>query len=309
MTVRIVTDSTADLPPELARDLDITVVPVYVSMRGRSYRDGVDISLDEIYRKMIEGGTPVTTSQPAPADFSEAYRRLMKEADDIVSIHLTSRLSGVYSSAVQGRDMAGGKGRIEVVDSASISMGIGLVALAAARLAKAGASMPCVLEETRHAIEHVHVWGVLDTLKYVLRSGRLGRAKAMVGSLLSVKPLITMKNGELYPSGVVRTRVKGIDKLIENFKTFINVDEIGIVHSTTPDEARTLRSRLSAVLDGSRIHLSRLGPALGVHGGPGTLVLALREKLQVTENAAADKIKRHINLPSFHAPRLNITPI
>jgi len=305
MTVRIVTDSTSDLPPELARELDITVVPVYVSMRGRSYRDGVDISLDEIYRKMIEGGTPVTTSQPAPADFAEAYGRLLKEADNIISVTLTSRLSGVYSSALQGREMAGAKGRIEVVDSASISMGAGLIAVAAARLAKAGASLPRVLEETRETVSHVHIWGLLDTLKYVLRSGRLGKAKAIIGGLLSVKPIITMKNGEIYPSGMMRTRRKGIEKLIENFKSF-TVEEVGIVHSTTPDEAQNLRSQLSQVLDGRMVHVSRLGPALGVHGGPGTLAMAVRERLPSAGNAVAVKGKKLINLPSFRAPRLNI---
>jgi DegV family protein with EDD domain len=124
----------------------------------------------------------------------------MKEADEIVSIQLTSRLSGVYSSALQGREMAGGKGRIEVVDTASISMGIGLITMAAARLAKAGASLPSILDETKQAMSNIHVWGMLDTLKYVLRSGRLGKAKALLGGLLNVKPLITVRNGELFPS-------------------------------------------------------------------------------------------------------------
>jgi len=306
MTIRIVTDSTSDLPSALARELDITIVPVYVSLRGRSYRDGIDISLDEIYQKMIDGGTPVTTSQPSPADFAEAYQRVMKEADQIVSISLTSKLSGVYNSALQGREMVGGKGRIEVIDSASISMGMGLIAVAAARKAQAGASLPSILAVSREAVEHVHIWGVFDTLKYVLRSGRLGRATALIGNLLNVKPIITMKSGELYPSGIVRNRAKGIDRLIDNFKGFLDVEEVGIVHSTTPEEAQTLKSRLSAVLDSRRIHISRLGPALGAHGGPGTLVLALRERLASAENPIMVKSKRLINMPSFHAPRLNI---
>ena len=307
MTVRIVADSTCDLPPELARELDITVVPVYVSLRGRSYRDGVDISLDEIYRKMIEGGTPVTTSQPSPADFAEVYKRLMKEADHIVSINLTGRLSGVYNSALQGRDMAGGKGHIEVIDSASISMGTGLIAVAAARKAKEGASLPGILEEVRQSIDRIHIWGLFDTLKYVLRSGRLGKATSLIGGLISVKPIITMKHGEIYPSAIARNRLKGIDRLIEYFKSFINAEEVGIVHSTTPDEAQSLRSRLSAVLDSRRIHISRLGPALGVHGGPGTLVLALRERLPAAGSAIAARTRKLISMPSFHAPRLNIT--
>jgi DegV family protein with EDD domain len=202
--------------------------------------------------------------------------------------------------------MVGGKGRIEVIDSASISMGMGLIAVAAARKAKAGASLPSILDEVRQAVDHTHIWGVFDTLKYVLRSGRLGRATALIGGLLSVKPIITMKNGELYPSGIARSRAKGIERLIENFKGFAGVEEVGIVHTTTPDEAQALKSRLSAVLDSRRIHISRLGPALGTHGGPGTLALALHERIPLPSNILISKNKKLINLPSFHAPRLNI---
>jgi DegV family protein with EDD domain len=305
MTIRIVTDTTADLPPALAQELDITVVPAYVNLRGRSYRDGVDISIDELYRKMLESDAPVTTSQPPPNDFAEAYRRVMKEADQIVSVHLTSRLSGVYNSALQAREMVDGRGRIEVVDTASISMGTGLVAVAAARKAKAGASLPAILDEVRESLSRVHIWGLLDTLKYVLRSGRLGKASSLIGGIIAVKPIITMKNGELYPSGIARNRQKGLDRLLEHFKSFIDAEEVGIVHSTTPDEAQTLRSRIAQVLDSRRIHVSRLGPALGVHGGPGTLVLALRERLPAAGVVQA-KGKKLIHMPSFRAPRLNI---
>lgn len=304
MTIRIVTDSTADLPPELAQELDITVVPVYVNVAGRCYRDGVDIDTDEIYRLIEKGVSRVTTSQPAPDDFAQVFRRLMKEADSIVSINLTSRLSGVYDSALQGREMAGAKGRVEVLDSGMLSMGLGLAAVTAARLASAGLSLPSILEQTKNAIARVHVWGMLDTMKYILNSGRLGKAKALLGSLIAVKPMLTLKSGELYPSGFARTRSRGIDRLIENFKAFINAEEIGIVHSTTPDEARSLRSRLSAVLSGQHIYISRLGPALGVHGGPGTLIMALREPASPAENPTISA-KKLLNLPSFHIPRLN----
>jgi DegV family protein with EDD domain len=310
MTVKVVTDSTADLPPEVARALDISVVPVYVTMRGKSYRDGVDIDLDRIYGEMLEHGTPITTSQPAPGDFAEVYRHLLKEADDIVSIHLTGRLSGVYQSAQQGREAMGGagtKGRIEVVDSTTLSLGLGLVAIAAARLAKSGASISRVLEETGQAITGSHAWGMLDTLKYVLRSGRLGKAGVLLGNVLAVKPMLTMREGELHPSGFVRTRQKGIEKLIDNIARLTNVEEIGITQSTTPDEARSLKLKLSAIVDASRIHVSRLGPALGVHGGPGTLILAARTRA-TSLSPETERARRLINMPSIHIPRLNITP-
>ncbi len=311
MTVRVVTDSTADLPPELVRELDITVVPAFISIRGRSYRDGVDITPDEVYKKLVESDMPITTSQPPPGDFAETYKHVLKEADEIISIQATSKLSGIYNSAVQAREMVGGKGRIEVVDSSNVSMGLGLITIAAARLAKAGVGLSGVLEETLKAVNQVHIWAVFDTLKFVFRGGRLGKATSLLGSLLNVKPVLTMKDGVLHPMGFVRTRARGIEKLLENLKRFQNVQDVGIVHSSTPEEAQTLRCRLSALVDKNRIYVSRLGPALGVHGGPGTLILALRasDTPKSSVEDAIEKARKRIQLPSFHAPKLNISPL
>jgi len=297
------------LPPELARELGITVVPVYVSMQGRSYRDGVDISIDEIYNEIADGNSTVTTSQPSPGDFAEIFRQLMKDADEILTINISSHLSGSYGSALKGQELVGGQDRIEVLDSSTVSMGTGLLAIAAARLAQTGASLPHILAETKRAMSRTHILVLLDTLKYALRSGRLGKAKALLGSLLAIKPMITIKNGEVHPAGMMRTRPKGIDKLIAHFKSFAGVDEVGIIHSTTPDEAQSLRGRLSALIDIQRIHLSHLGPALGAHTGPGTLALALREKLPAVENAIINTGKKIIDLPSLHLPRLSILPL
>ena len=311
MTVRVVTDSTADLPTEIIRELNITVVPAYIGIRGRSYRDGVDITPGEVYKKLVESDLPITTSQPPPADFVEAYRHVLKEADEIVSVQATSRLSGIYQSAVQAREMINGKGRIEVVDSASVSMGLGLITIAAARLAKAGVGLSGVLEETLNAVNQIHIWAIFDTLKYVFRGGRLGKATSLLGSVLNVKPVLTMKDGVIHPAGFVRTRARGIEKLLENLKRFQNVRDVGIVHSSTPEEAQTLRCRLSALVDKNRIYVSRLGPALGVHGGPGTLILALRasDSPKTGVEDAIEKARKRMQLPSFHAPKLNISPL
>ena len=176
MTVRIVTDSTADLPADIIRDLNITVVPAYVNIQGHSYQDGVDISADEVYRRLVESDHPITTSQPSPADFAATYQRVLKEADEIVSIQATSKLSGIYRSAQQAREQVQGKGRIEVVDSSSVSIGLGLITIAAARRAKSGVGISDVLDETAKAIEQLHIWAFFDTLKYVFRGGRLGKA-------------------------------------------------------------------------------------------------------------------------------------
>ena len=279
MTIKIVTDSTADLPPDLIQELCITIVPAYVGFGNKTYRDGVDISQDEIYQKMVNENIPATTSQPPPADFADVYKKLLMETDEIVSIQATSRLSGLYNSALQGKDMASGGNRIAVVDSLSVSMGLGLITILAARMAKAEESLSNIIEELRQSIPQTRIWGLFDTLKYLLRGGRIGKAKALLGSVLSIKPILTMHDGELHPAGVARTRAKGIERLINNLKNSVNVQEVAVVHSTTPDDAQTLKERISSFFDRSSIHVSRLGPALGVHGGPGTLVLALRERV------------------------------
>jgi len=279
VTVKVVTDSCADLPESTARELGITVVPVYVRFGETVYRDGVDITQDEFYQRLQESPVHPTTSQPAPADFADVYRKLSKETDAVVSIHVTGKLSGTCNSALQGREMVTTKCHIEVVDSLSVSMGLGLIAIAAARVARAEESLPRVMAEASQAITHLRVLAIFDTLKYLLRGGRIGKAKALLGSLLNAKPLLTMRDGELSPVGLARTRTKGLERLFEMAKNALDIQELAIVHSTTPGEANSLRERIASFLDMKKIHLSRLGPALGAHGGPGALILALREKV------------------------------
>ena len=309
MTVRIVTDSTADLPPELIQELDITVVPAFVIFGNKTYRDGIDINQDEVYHKMIDENIPATTSQPPPADFADIYRKLLRDTDEIISIQATSKLSGLYNSALQGREMVKGGKRIEVIDSLAVSMGLGLLALLAARLAKTEESISRIAEEVRLNVPHIRLWGLFDTLKYVLQGGRLGKAKALLGSVLPVKALLVMRDGEIHPAGIVRTRIKGIERLVDNFRKSVNIQEAAVVHSTTPEDARTLKERIGTIFDKNQISISRLGPALGVHGGPGTIVLALREKVSGFGQQAGDetKAKKRLFLPSLHRPKLDFS--
>ena len=299
MAVKIVTDSTADLPSQVAQQLGITVVPVYVRFGGKVYRDGVDINQDEFYQKLVESPIHPTTSQPSPADFASVYSRLSRETDEIVSIQVTSKLSGTYNSALQGRELAGSRCCVEVVDSLSTSMGLGLIAIAAARLAAAGESLQMVMEEIKQTIPSIRMLAVFDTLKYLLRGGRIGKAKALLGSVLNVKPLLTMQDGELCPAGLCRTRSKGIERLFDLVKNALSIQDVAIVHSTTPDEANSLAERIGSILAHERIHVARLGPALGVHSGPGALILALREKIS---NISRDTDERATSRKRFHLP-------
>ncbi len=309
MTVRIVTDSAADLPAQLAQELGITVVPVYLRFGDKVYRDRVDISEDEFYRKLVESPVHPTTSQPTPADFANVYNKLSRETDEIVSIHLSSKVSGTYNSALQGRELAATGCYIEVVDSVSVSMGLGLITMVAARLAEAEADLQKVMEEVKQAIPRIRLLGVFDTLKYLLLGGRISKAKALLGSVLSVKPLITMRDGELFPAGLARTRSKGVERLLDLVRNALNIQEVAIVHSTTPDEASSLRERIGSIFTKERVHLARLGPALGVHGGPGTLILALREKISSIgqEAGEGEPLKKRFSLPSLHVPKLSFS--
>ena len=307
MTVKIVTDSTSDLPQELIEEFGITVVPAYVQFGGKTYRDGVDISQDEIYHKMVNDNIIIKTSQPPPGDFITVYKKLLEEANEIISLQVTSKLSGIYNSAVQAKEMIGVGKRIEVVDSMSTSMGLGLTTLSAARMAQAGDGMIEIMEEIKSSLARTHLWGIFDTLKYLLLGGRIGKAKALLGGMLRVKPMLTMSNGELQPTGLARSRSKGLDKLFEHVKNYLNIQDVAIVHSTTPEDAQSLKERIGTIFDKNNIHISRLGPALGVHGGPGTLILTLREKVSdLTEKGETEK-KRTISLPSFpsvHLPKM-----
>ncbi|MFA5628859.1 MAG: DegV family protein [Dehalococcoidales bacterium] len=312
MAVKIVTDSTSDIPQELIDELEITVVPAYVQIEGKTYRDGIDISQDEIYQKMVTDNIVIKTSQPPPSDFADVYKKLLKETDEIVSLMVTGKLSGIYNSAVQAKDMVGSSGRIEVIDTMSTTMGLGLMTLAAARMAKAGEDITAILEEIKSSIHRTHLWGMFDTLKYLFTGGRIGKAKALLGGLLQVKPMLTMLDGEIQPTGLTRSRSKGIDKLFEHIKDFSHIQDVAVVHSTTPEDAQMLKERIEAVLGKGTAYLSRLGPALGVHGGPGTLILALREKIEGLSHKEDVEKKKGISLPSFpsiHLPKIKLATL
>jgi len=305
MPVRIVTDSTADLTPQLAKEHGITVVPVYVRFGHDSYRDGIDISRKEFYERLVTSPVHPTTSQPTPADFVQVYRKLSRETDKIVSIHVSSKLSGTYNSALQGKELAETKCDIKVIDSESVTMGLGMVTLAAARFASSGESLQKVTDDIKQAISNTHLLGLFDTLKYLLLGGRIGKAKALLGGILNVKPLLTLRDGELHPVGNVRTRAKGIERLSDFVKNALGIQELAVIHTTTPDEANGLKDRLSSLVENSRLHMAQLGPALGVHAGPGLLAVVFRKK-STGANEEIQASGRKIHVPSLHLPKVNL---
>jgi DegV family protein with EDD domain len=279
MVMKIVTDSTADLPATLIKELDIEIVPEYLRFGDQVYRDHLDINEDEFYQRLTNGPVHPKTAQPTPQDFANVYNALSREADSIISIHLSSKLSGTYNSAVQGKNMISTACHIELIDSQTVSIALGLVVIQAAKMAKSGMGLKQIMDELGQITANVHILMLLDTLEYLAKGGRIGKAKALLGSLLSVKPLLTVRDGELVPSGQVRTRSKGTDILLDFVKNAGEIQDLAVLHSTTPDEAQVLVERVSSIFPKDRIILARLGPALGVHGGPGILAIALRQKV------------------------------
>jgi DegV family protein with EDD domain len=276
--IKIVTDSTADLPAALVKELDITVVPEYLSFGDQVYRDQIDISEDEFYQKLVTGPIHPKTAQPTPQDFAGIYETLSKTAKGIISIHLSSKLSGTYNSAVQGKNMIGPAADIEVIDSQSVSIAMGLTVIQAAKMARSGMGLKQITAALGQIMSDIHFLILFDTLKYLAKGGRIGKSRAFLGSLLNVKPLLMIKEGELVPSGQVRTRSKGTDQLVDFVKNAGEIEDLAVLYSTTPGDAQNLVERLSPLFPRDRVIISRLGSALGVHGGPGVLAVALRQK-------------------------------
>ena len=248
MSVKIVVDSTADLPQQLAKDMGITVVPCYVRFGDQSFRDRVDISEDAFFERLQSDSVHPSTSQPSPQDFIGIYQQFADNDDGIYSLCVSRKLSGTYDSAFQARQLLKLATPIEIVDSYSVTIGLGILAVLAARLSQEGRTLPQIADAVQEAIPQIHLLGFFDTLKYLAAGGRIGKAKALLGSVLNVKPVLTVKDGELHPAGQVRSRAKGIDRLIEYVKSFENIRDLGVIHATTPDDAHNLADKLGGVL-------------------------------------------------------------
>jgi DegV family protein with EDD domain len=277
MTVKIVTDSGADLPLSLARELDITVVPVYLRFGDKVYRDGVDISPDEFYAKLMSSPVLPSTSAPSPGDFAQAYRDVASSSDEIVSIHITRRHSTTYDAALLGREMMDkARQRIEVIDSEGVTMWQGLVVLAAARAAEAGCGQYQVVKTVKETIRQMRALALLDTIKYITRGGRVGNVFSKVESILNLKALLTLRGGVLRPAGLARNRSKGIGRIREFIRSAFHIEELAIVYSTTHDDAQKLSDYTISLFPHIVPNIVRLGPALGVHAGPGAIVAVMR---------------------------------
>lgn len=276
MAVQIITDSTVDIPQEYIEKYGIRVVPIYVRFGEKTYRDGIDIRSDEFYSMLSSSSIHPATSQPNPEDFTGIYREYCETSSGIVSIHVSSKISGTCNSARMAQKALADHCPIEVVDSMFNSGGLGLAVLAAARLAKSGAGLKEILEETHRAISQIRMFGMFQTMKYLARSGRVNKTIAAASRILNVMPLLTFHDGEIIRAGLVRTANKGIDRILDFVKNNTPISEIILVHSDALDQVKYLKKRLANIIPETNISTSQLGAALGVHGGPGVVVAAIR---------------------------------
>jgi DegV family protein with EDD domain len=275
VAVGIVTDSVADLSPHMVKELGVSVVPLSVRFGDKVYRDGIDLTPDQFYAKLKTSKVFPNTSVPSPGDFLRAYDELAEKTEEILVILVSARLSATYEVARQSVDMMKKKCRVELLDSETATMAEGFIVMKAAKAAKSGASLDEVIEVARQTVPRVDFLAVFDTLEYLRRGGRIGRAQAFLGSLLRIKPLITLKDGLVEPAGRSRSRAKAIDRLYEFAAGYSHIEEMAVEDTACPEEAEALRERLGAIFPSERIYRSRMTPVIGTHTGPGLLLVVI----------------------------------
>ena len=277
MTVRIVTDSSADLPAELAQQHQITVLPCYVVMDGQTLKDGVDIQADDFYRRLQAGGPTPTTAQPTVADFQAVYQDLTSQGDQVVSIHVSRKLSGTLNSAEQAKGSLDGEA-VEIIDSRLAAMPLGLVVLEAAALAAEGGSHQEVAEKVRQGLDLHHGLFALDTLEFLQKGGRIGKAQAFLGSVLNVKPILRLHEGEAHPVERPRNRERAMHRLVELVKELGPVRRMAVIHSTDAERMAVLKQELTGLLPADQIIEARFGSTLGTYIGPDALGVAITQE-------------------------------
>lgn len=253
----------------MREELGITMVPLLLLFGTDQYRDGIDMSNDEFYARLVEGKVHPTTSQPSPGDFAEAFEQLAKDHDGIISVHLSGELSGTVRSAQQAADMLPDV-PIKVIDSRSVSMGAGFLGIEAANMAREGKSLDEITTTIQSYVPHVALWAVLDSLKFLERGGRIGRGRAFLGTLLNVKPMIYVEGG-VQPGEQVRTHKKAIGRMVELASAEAPFRDLAVLYSTGRENAEELADRLSDIHPRDKIIVSQLTGVIGVHGGPGVL--------------------------------------
>jgi DegV family protein with EDD domain len=271
--VRVVTDSTADIPAELVARLGITVIPSYVVFGSETYRDGVDLSRQQFYQKLDETDQIPTTAAPPPAVYEEAYRRLAEETDQIVSIHLASSLSALHNSASVAAGSVSGA-RVAVVDSEQVTMGYGWMAVAAAEAASRGDDLEQIVDLIEGMKHRSRVLAVLDNLEFVYRGGRVSWVQAMVGTLLRIKPIVEIRHGEVRLAERARTLQRSLQRLLQRIEALGPLERAIILHANAPERGERVADWLQTIAPGWERLIGPAGVTVASHAGPGAVGIA-----------------------------------
>lgn len=276
MAVRVVTDSACDLPPELCVQLGIEVVPLTIRFGDEELVDRVELTTEQFWERMATTPVMPETAAPPVGAFEETFRRLADEgADAIVCIDLSSRLSATMQSAQVAAKALEGRCPVSIVDSMTASMGIGMLAMHAARRAAEGTDLETITDELEDRRRRLKTYAALDTLEYLRRGGRIGGAQALLGSVLSIKPIIAIEDGAVAPAGKVRTRSKALRFLVDQLKEG-RVETLCVLHAQAPDLDEFLQMLEPIAPD--EITVGTIGPVVGVHGGPGIIGITWIER-------------------------------
>lgn len=280
MAIKLVIDSTADLPRELIEAYGMTMVPLNVHFGDEQFKDQVDFSSDEFFAKVANSPVHPRTSQPAPGDFLEIYQRLLAEGHEILSLHISSDLSGTYQSAVMAKEMLPAGSPVEIVDSRSASAGIGLMALEVAKRAENGASMAELVDWLAEARQRMRIVLAVETLEYLQKNGRIGRAAAMVGGLMGIRPILQVDEGVVAPLDKVRGRAKVLPRVVELASQMVapgSKVRVAVLHGDAEEAAKAWLEAVKPIWQIEEAHLFQLGATVGVHVGPGTVGLCFYE--------------------------------
>ena len=278
MTIRIVTDSSCDLPSGLIEQYGISVLPCYVVVDDQTFKDGLEIQADDFYRRLLADGRTPTTAQPTPSDFQTVYRELVGQGDQIISIHVSSKLSGTLNSAQQAKASLDDGSAVEIIDSQLASIPLGLAVLDAAIMASKGGSVHDIAGQIRQRLSLHHGLFALDTLEYLQKGGRIGKARAFMGSVLHVKPILRLQDGEAHPVERPRNRERAMSRLVELAQELAPVRRLAVIYSTDADRMAELKQRLTGILPADQIIESRFGSTLGTYIGPDALGVAVTQE-------------------------------
>ncbi len=265
--IALVTDSTCDLPKSVVKDKNITVIPLNVHFGEETFLDGIDLQSNEFFEKLSTSEIHPQTSQPSVGRFVETYNDLLKKHDSILSLHISSKLSATYNSALQAQKEIGNE-KIKVIDSMNGTLGLGAIVHHIADLNQKGESFENLVKEAEKIIPNAIFMGLVPTLEYLAKGGRIGKARAFMGSLLKIKPILSAVDGEIQSVGKARTLIKGMDFIVDEMKNR-KISKLFIVHANHEERANLLKEKTKDLIDPKDVIIAEFGPVVGTHLGPG----------------------------------------